>query len=176
MNKLSELELKGYRQISNNLPKNSVMGKLLGHIDAIEAEHSAHELELQKKLDEKQATLESVIRDHSYFVNANVAAVLEPLGKLVEWYKTNHPTNPWPSFGYPNLLILWEQIDAILALRTTSQISALEQDRARVREDEFKNTVIMCTAFPTEQVKILIKARAAELRAAGQPGEKHDAR
>jgi len=66
-----------------------------------------------------------------------------------------HPTARWMG---------WAQ-DVALALIPSDGQSLVDKNDAEIRQDEFRNTVIMCTTFPLEQMKVLIKHRAEELAA-----------
>lgn len=64
-------------------------------------------------------------------VDAAVELAIQPIKELVDWYKNNHPTNPWPSFGYRNLTILWLRINKMV--KTIAHSGALEAYAAEVR-------------------------------------------
>lgn len=81
-----------------------------------------------------------------------------------------NPTETWNEKGSMNFDNCTCGISAILAALGASAESMPELIRA-AREDEFRNTVVMCTTFPLKQMKALIKNRAKQLAAPAGKGD-----
>jgi hypothetical protein len=51
-------------------------------------------------------------------------------------------------------------------LATFPDPSYIDRERLKARQDEFRDTVVMCTTFPLDDMRALIRARAEELESA----------
>jgi hypothetical protein len=101
---------------------------------------------------------------------AAVAAALKPAIELIAWYKTNHPSNPWPSFGYPNLTNMWLRLNENAESVTDSQ-SALDKMLAEARLGLLDEILFGKFGMIAREVeRTLVYVKQAELRRAAGNG------
>lgn len=105
---------------------------------------------------------------HDAELRAQTAAMLEIAAKrsllngLVDTAKTNHGDMAINQIAY----MIEQHIRALIPTDYAAALNTYVAERVReAREDEFRDAIVMCTTFPLEQMKVLIKNRAKELAA-----------